>query len=169
MIELQEQVEAMRGRGDLVTRTFDRILFASSSGGTHAGLVVGARLTGFHGEVLGLSVDTDLETLRNTVARIATGTAQLLGQSDAYNPADISANTDYVGAGYGVMGAREREAIALFAQTAGILLDPVYTGRAAAGMMDLIGRGVITKSETILFWHTGGTPALWAYADEMSN
>ena len=168
MVELKEQIDAMRGQGESETRPyFDRIIFASSSGGTQAGLVVGAGMTGFRGEVSGISVDEDLETLRSTVARIATETATLLGQPRAYSPQDISANTDYLGAGYAIMGKPEREAIELFAQTEGILVDPVYTGRAAAGMTDLIRRGVIGKQETILFWHTGGTPALWAYAGQL--
>ncbi len=159
MVELKAQTDAIR-------LNFDRIFLASSSGGTHAGLVVGAGLTGFRGEVLGISVDENLETLRNTVARLATETAALLGQPRTYTRPDISANTDYLGAGYAVMGKPEREASELFAQTDGVLLDPVYTGRAAAGMIDLIRRGLIRKNETILFWHTGGTPALWAYADQ---
>ena len=168
MVELKEQVDARWGKGEFETRPyFDRIIFASSSGGTQAGLVVGAGMTGFRGEVLGISVDEDLETLRSTVARIATGTATLLGHPRTYSPRDISANTDYLGAGYAIMGKPEREAIELFAQTEGMLVDPVYTGRAAAGMIYLIRRGVIRKEETILFWHTGGTPALWAYTDQL--
>jgi D-cysteine desulfhydrase family pyridoxal phosphate-dependent enzyme len=161
MMELKAQTDALK-------LSFDRILFASSSGGTHAGLIVGAGMTGFRGEVLGVSVDEDLETLRATVAPIATETAKLLGAPRAYSPQDVSANTDYLGAGYAIMGRPEREAIELFARTEGILVDPVYTGRAAAGMIDLIRRGVIRKDETILFWHTGGVPALWAYAEQLA-
>jgi len=67
------------------------------------------------------------------------------------------------------MGEPEREAIELFAQTEGVLVDPVYTGRAAAGMIDLIRRGVIRIGETILFWHTGGTPALYAYEEQLTE
>jgi D-cysteine desulfhydrase family pyridoxal phosphate-dependent enzyme len=161
MVELNEQMDARWGKGGSETYPyFDRIIFASSSGGTQAGLVVGAGMTGFRGEVLGISVDEDLETLRSIVARIATDTATLLGQPRAYSPQAISANTDYLGAGYAIMGKPEREAIELFAQTEGILVDPVYTGRAAAGMIDLIRRRVIRKEETI-------TPALWAYADQL--
>ena len=65
------------------------------------------------------------------------------------------------------MGGLEREAIDLFARVEGILLDPVYTARAAGAMIDLIRRGVIGKDETILFWHTGGVPALWACAKQL--
>ena len=67
------------------------------------------------------------------------------------------------------MGAVEKEAIELFARYEGILLDPVYTGRAAAGLIDLIRRGVLGKDETVLFWHTGGIPALWAYMGELTT
>jgi len=146
---------------------FDRIIFASSSGGTHAGLIAGARLTGYQGEVLGVSIDEPLEDLRRLVAPMAGGALELLGSSATVGAEDVRATADYLGAGYGIMGPPELEAIRLFARLEGILLDPVYTGRAAAGMIDLIRRGTIGKDETILFWHTGGTPALWAYADEL--
>jgi L-cysteate sulfo-lyase len=66
------------------------------------------------------------------------------------------------------MGPPEREAIELFARYEGIMVDPVYTGRAAAGLIGLIRRGVIGKDETVLFWHTGGLPALWAYMDQLA-
>jgi D-cysteine desulfhydrase family pyridoxal phosphate-dependent enzyme len=144
--------------------SFDRIVFASSSGGTHAGLAAGAFAAQYPGEILGISVDEELETLQKMVAPIATGAASLLGTPHDFLPEDIHANADYLGQGYAVMGAPEREAIELFARLEGILLDPVYTGRAAAGLIDLIRRGVIRKDESILFWHTGGVPAIYAYA-----
>jgi 1-aminocyclopropane-1-carboxylate deaminase/D-cysteine desulfhydrase-like pyridoxal-dependent ACC family enzyme len=78
-------------------------------------------------------------------------------------------NDDYLGRGYGVMDQPEREAIRLFARFEGLLLDPVYTGRAAAGMIDLIRHGFFSPSDSVLFWHTGGTPALFAdtYRDDL--
>ncbi len=147
---------------------FDRIVFASSSGGTHAGLAVGAVRTGYRGQILGISVDEELVSLQQMVAEIATGICHLLDEPKHFEPAEIYANADFLGAGYAVMGAPEREAIDLFARSEGILVDPVYTGRAAAGMIGLIRRGVIWKDETILFWHTGGIPALWAYMKQLS-
>jgi L-cysteate sulfo-lyase len=129
--------------------------------------VAGASLHGFRGEVLGISIDEAREALQATVARLAGETAALLGEAQTYAPESISVNADYLGEGYGVMGPGEREAIRLFARSDGILLDPVYTGRAAAGLLDLIRRGAIRREETVLFWHTGGTPALFAYADEL--
>jgi D-cysteine desulfhydrase len=149
------------------TIKFDRILFASSSGGTHAGLAAGAYATQYPGEVLGISVDEELESLQSMVAEIATGTSRLLGYPHDFSLNEIHARADYLGEGYGVLGPPERAAIELFARSEGILLDPVYTGRAAAGMIDLIRRSEIGKDETILFWHTGGTPALYAYANDL--
>jgi len=160
MFELQAQVSTLGLR-------FDRLVFASSTGGTQAGLTVGARLTNFTGEVLGISVDEEQATLQARVAEIATTTSDLLNAPHAYAPSAITVNADYLGGGYSIMGAPEREAIELFARYEGLLVDPVYTGRAAAGLIDLIRRGVIDRDETILFWHTGGTPALWAYAAEL--
>ena len=71
-------------------------------------------------------------------------------------------NDDYLGGGYGIMGEPEVEALKMFARSEGILLDPVYTGRAAAGLIDLIRRGLFTADQKVLFWHTGGSPAIFA-------
>jgi 1-aminocyclopropane-1-carboxylate deaminase/D-cysteine desulfhydrase-like pyridoxal-dependent ACC family enzyme len=75
---------------------------------------------------------------------------------------EIVVNDDFLGKGYGVLGEPEKEAIRLFATFEGLLLDPVYTGRAAAGMIRLIREGYFRNDQTILFWHTGGVPALFA-------
>lgn len=161
---MEEMVEQARQ----MNVTFDRVVFASSSGGTQAGLVVGAQATGYAGQVLGISVDVKREELQAMVATLATGTAAHLKLDLRFAPGDIPVNADYIGAGYGVLGAPEREAIRMAAEVEGLLLDPVYTGRAFAGMVDLIRKGEIRRGETVLFWHTGGTPALFAYAAEFS-
>ena len=145
----------------------DRILFASSSGGTQAGLVVGAALHGFPGEVLGISVDKTSDALCMCVAHLAKETFDLLGQPIDVSSSEIHVNDQYLGGGYGVMGEVEKSGIDAFARSEGLLLDPVYTGRAAGAMIDLIHKGKIGKDESILFWHTGGTPALFAYADRL--
>ncbi len=140
----------------------DWIVFASSSGGTQAGLVVGARLFGFEGEILGISVDQPEQELKARVAQLATETADFLGEKLHFSADEILVNDDYLGKGYGVFGAPEREAIQLFARKDGLLLDPVYTGRAAAGLIDLARKGFFASGSPVLFWHTGGTPALFA-------
>jgi D-cysteine desulfhydrase family pyridoxal phosphate-dependent enzyme len=140
----------------------DWIVFPSSSGGTQAGLALGARLFGYSGRVLGISVDEKVDVLQQRVARLATQTSDLLDEKMAFADEDILVNADYLGGGYGVMGSGEREAIDLFARQEGLLLDPVYTGRAAAAMIDLVRKGYFRPGDTVLFWHTGGTTALFA-------
>ena len=140
----------------------DWIVFASSSGGTQSGLVLGAQMFNYRGKVLGISVDEPADVLKARVAKLATETADLLGGDLEFEAEEILVNADFLGGGYGVMGEPEKEAINLFAQKEGLLLDPVYTGRAAAGMLDLIRRRFFKHDETVLFWHTGGAPALFA-------
>ncbi len=140
----------------------DWIVFPSSSGGTQAGLALGARIFEYPTKILGISVDEQQEILQQRVCDLANQTADLLGDRVKLKAEEIRVNADYLGGGYGVMGEPEKEAIRLFARLEGILLDPVYTGRAAAGMIDLIRKGIFTSRETILFWHTGGAPALFA-------
>jgi 1-aminocyclopropane-1-carboxylate deaminase/D-cysteine desulfhydrase-like pyridoxal-dependent ACC family enzyme len=145
----------------------DWLVVASSSGGTQAGLALGAKKAGWNGHVLGISIDEGEHDLKETVAFLANEAADRIGLKNRVDPDDIMVNADYLGAGYGILGEAEKEAIRLFAQTEGLLLDPVYTGRAAAGMIDLIRTGFMKPGETVLFWHTGGQPALFAdkYAD----
>ena len=147
----------------------DWMIVPSSSAGTQAGLVLGARLTGYKGKVLGISIDEEESELKLRVAEISNQAADVMGEDVRLTPTEILVNADYLGAGYGIMGAPEQEAIHLFAQLEGLLLDPVYTGRAAAGMIDLIRGGFFKPGEQVLFWHTGGTPALFAnvYAKDL--
>jgi D-cysteine desulfhydrase family pyridoxal phosphate-dependent enzyme len=140
----------------------DWIVFGTSSGGTHAGLVLGQQVFGFKGKVLGISIDEPVDQLKVNISALASHASEKLGERIEFAGNDVLANDDYCQAGYGVFGAGEREAIKLFASNEGLLLDPVYTGRAAAGMLDLIRKGFFKKDETILFWHTGGQPALFA-------
>jgi D-cysteine desulfhydrase len=145
----------------------DFILFASSSGGTQAGIVLGAEVYGFRGHILGISVDHPAEALQTQAAALATATATHLGLGTVSLAHRVTVNDDYVGEGYAMIGEAEREAIRLVAQQEGILLDPVYTGRAMAGLIDLIRWGAFTRGQKVLFWHTGGTAALPAFADRL--
>lgn len=142
---------------------FDHVVLASSSGGTQAGLAVGARALGYEGRILGISVDQQADALRRTLADLATATADRLGLGFTFAPADLAVNDDYLGGGYGVVGDLEREAILTLARAEGVLLDPVYTGRAFGGLLDLIHRGAFRPGERVLFWHTGGTAGVFAY------
>ena len=147
----------------------DWIVFATSSGGTHAGLLLGQRLFGYKGKLLGISVDESEDWLKNEVSKLASTTSEKFGERIEFVPDEILANASYCSPGYGALTEREREAIHLFAKWEGLLLDPVYTARAAAGMIDLIRSGFFKKEETVLFLHTGGQPALFAnkYANKL--
>ena len=145
--------------------TFDHIVFASSSGGTQAGLVVGGHALGYCGRILGISVDVVARGLQSQVAALATATAEHLGLERVFAAEEILVDDGYLGGGYGVVGDLEREALCTMARAEGILLDPVYTGRAFGGLLDLIRRGVFRPDERVLFWHTGGTAGLFGCAE----
>jgi D-cysteine desulfhydrase len=140
----------------------DWIVFGTSSGGTHAGLVLGQRVFGFKGKVLGVSIDESEDWLKSHVSKLASDASEKLGERINFTPGDVLATDAYCQAGYGVLTDAEREAVKLLAKYEGLLIDPVYTGRAAAGMIDLIRKGFFKRDETVLFWHTGGQPALFA-------
>ena len=145
----------------------DWMVFGTSSGGTHAGLVLGQRVFGFKGKVLGISIDESEDWLKPRVSQLASDASEKFGERIEFTREAVLANEDYCRAGYGVLTDAEREAVRLFAKYEGLLLDPVYTGRAAAGMIDLIRKGFFKQDEAILFWHTGGQPAL--FADKYAN
>jgi len=113
-------------------------------------------------KVLGISVDEPQVCLRETVARITKDLMDLVDEEIDIDPGQIQINASYTGEGYGIMNDRDRKAIRIFAEKEGILLDPVYTGRAGGGLLDLIHQGFFAKDQKILFWHTGGTPGLFA-------
>lgn len=146
---------------------FDRVVFATSSGGTQAGLIVGAGACGYRGQVLGISVDKTSRHLGEMVAALLAPTATRLGLDPDSIAGDVQIDDGHLGGGYGVVTGAEREAVRLVARREGILLDPVYTGKAMAGLLDLVRRGEIGASEKVLFWHTGGLPALFAYAGDL--
>jgi len=158
---MEELMNQMRGSPQDFG-SLDWIVFGTSSGGTHAGLVLGQRVFGYKGKVLGISIDEPAAWLQKNVSALASSASEKLRERIEFDPAGVLANDDYCRAGYGVLTDAEREAVGVFAKTEGLLLDPVYTGRAAAGMIDLIRKGFFEKDETILFWHTGGGPALFA-------
>jgi D-cysteine desulfhydrase family pyridoxal phosphate-dependent enzyme len=140
----------------------DWIVFGTSSGGTHAGLVLGQRVFGYQGNVLGISIDEPEDWLKTRVSSLASDASEKIGERIDFTRDDVLANEEYCKTGYGVLTDAERESVKLLAKLEGLLLDPVYTGRAAAGMIDLIRKGFFKREETVLFWHTGGGPALFA-------
>jgi len=141
----------------------DHIIHATGSTGTQAGLVTGLKALNTQIPVYGISVRAEKETQEKNVLKLAEGTADLIGCHGIVSAADIVANSDYVGDGYGIPTDAGIEAIEMFAKLEGILLDPVYSSKGAAGMIDLIRQGQYKKGERIVFLHTGGSASLFGY------
>lgn len=141
----------------------DQIVHATGSAGTQAGLICGLQAMNAGIALLGIGVRAPRDRQEEAVFKLATATAQKLGCPDIVARADVVANCDYVGQGYGIPTAGGLEAIAMFAELEGILLDPVYSAKGAAGMIDLIRKGYFDKDARIVFVHTGGAAALFGY------
>ena len=161
--EISLQLEEM---GERVSH----VVFASSSGGTQAGLAVGKALCGETFDLVGIQIDKgEARELPydQHLANLAGETARRLGKDREFTASEFNLREDFLGEGYGIVGNGERRAIELVAGQEGILLDPVYTGRAMAGLIHMIEQGEFGKDDTVLFWHTGGAPALFSYADKL--
>ncbi len=143
----------------------DHIVHATGSAGTQAGLIVGLKAINANIPLLGVGVRAPKEKQEDNVYKLAVATAEKIGCPGVVSREDVIANTDYVGDGYGVPTAAGIEAIELFARLEGILLDPVYSGKGAAGLIDLIRKGHFRKDERLVFIHTGGAAALFGYTD----
>ncbi|MCS4301029.1 D-cysteine desulfhydrase family protein [Chryseobacterium sp. BIGb0232] len=152
--------------------TIDYIFFASSSGGMQAGLTAGKALYDLNAELIPISIDKD-ETNGVSLEEVVFGIVQELTSklniSKKTESSEIVLNRDYDSAGYGVLTANERYAIDELAKNEGILLDPVYTGRAFYGMLDFLKNKKLPAQSNVLFWHTGGLPAVFTFARELSN
>lgn len=143
----------------------DRVVCASGSAGTQAGLVVGFWGNRSNIPVVGINVSRKREAQEELVWKLANSTASLLGIKEGVPREEIRCFDEYVGQGYSIPTPGMVEAVTLVARTEGILLDPVYTGKAMAGLVDLVRKGFFSKKENVLFVHTGGFPALFAYMD----
>ncbi|MDP9095566.1 MAG: pyridoxal-phosphate dependent enzyme, partial [Pseudomonadota bacterium] len=115
--------------------------------------------------LLGIGVRAPKAKQEENVFKLAVATAEKLGCPGVVAREDVVANTDYVGDGYGIPTAGGIEAIEMFARLEGILLDPVYTGKGASGLIDLIRKGMFDKQQRLVFVHTGGSAALFGYTN----
>jgi 1-aminocyclopropane-1-carboxylate deaminase len=142
---------------------FSTVVHATSSGSTQAGLVVGFAALGASRRVIGIDVNAAADNTRSTVLRIARNTAVLLGARQEISDEDVQVEASYAGESYGVPAPQTIETIQLVGQLEGILLDPVYEGKAMAGLIDMIRHQRFTSTDRILFLHLGGIPAVHAY------
>lgn len=145
------------------------VLHATGSAGTQAGLVVGMKASHCGIPLLGIGVNVDRETQEQRVYRLAVETAEYVGAAGVVARGDVVANCDYVGDGYGMPTEGMNEAVLLLARLEGLLFDPVYSGKALAGMIDLISQNHFGKTDNLLFIHTGGAAGLFAYRDRLKT
>ncbi len=165
MSELKQQMQTQE-------IDFDYIFFATSSGGTQAGMMIGREIFDIKAKLMPILIDktTDFEVpLQETIYDIITEYNKTGPIPVDIAPDRITVIDTYNKAGYGIVTEHERQAINLLAQTEGILVDPVYTGRAFYGMLDMVKKRSLPRNVKILFWHTGGTPALCAYSNDLKK
>ena len=148
---------------------FDQVVCASGSGGTHAGLVTGMVGINAGVPVTGISVRAKKEPQEAKLHALASEVAANLAVRGGVPREAFAVFDNYVGPGYSRPTEEMVEAVKLFARLEGILLDPVYTGKAAAGLIDLVRQGHFKQGERVLFLHTGGAPALYAYQDVLRD
>ena len=158
-------IELIAQANDMGLR-IDHVVHATGSAGTQAGLIAG--LAGIRSGVplLGIGVRAPRDKQEDNVFKLACATSELCGAAAAVRREDVVANSDYVGKGYGFSTPASLDAIQTLARLEGILLDPVYTGKAMAGMIDLIRKGMFKKGQNIVFIHTGGSAGLFGYVDD---
>jgi D-cysteine desulfhydrase family pyridoxal phosphate-dependent enzyme len=155
--ELVEQLEALQEQPA-------RLYYASGSRGTQAGLTLGAKWCRASYELYGVAVSGGESFKRERALRIANEASALAGLDVTVTPDDLHTDQGYIGEGYGIPTPECLEAIRLVAETEGILLDPVYTGKAMACLIDHVRTGDVDPSRSVVFLHTGGVPALFAHA-----
>lgn len=157
-IEIVEQAAAMGV-------SFDSIVMAAGSGATQAGLLVGAKVLSPRTRVIGISVSETREEMTAMVRPIVDRTEAMLGLDVHVEDEEIIVLEEYLAEGYGILNDAVVDAIRFVAGAEGILLDPVYTGKAMAGLLDLVEQGYFGAGEKVLFLHSGGTPALFPYRE----
>ena len=160
---------------EIMTQTFeqginiDYLVCASGSAGTHAGLVTGFYGCNMNVPVLGINVSRPKQDQEELVYDLVERTSRHIGLNLGIPRKAVTCFDEYVGPGYSLPTPGMAEAVRLVARTEGILLDPVYTGKTMAGLIDLVRKGFFKKDDTVLFVHTGGSPALYVYQDYLLN
>lgn len=147
----------------------DHLVTATGSAGTQAGLIAGLKAINAGIPLIGMGVRAPKGKQEENVFALARQTAEKLGCPDVVTRGDVVADSSYVGAGYGIPREDTLEAIRMFAQLEGILLDPVYSGKGAAGLIDYCRKGKFKKGERVVFLHTGGSAALFGYVSSFAQ
>ncbi len=144
----------------------DWIFITTGSCGTHAGILAGTKYFGVAIPVYGISVSRAKKECEQRIPMLVQKTADLLDHDMPIASSDVIVNEDYLGPGYAIITTEARDAIIQVARLEGIFLDPVYTGKTMAGLIDLVHRGEVKRGSTVVFWHTGGTPGIFGFPND---
>jgi D-cysteine desulfhydrase family pyridoxal phosphate-dependent enzyme len=164
-LAMEELVNQFNKIGEKV----DYVVCACGTGGTQAGLIFGAKLLDAKVKILGASVFASMTDASKTVVGLVNGSAELLGVDLSMTPDEVVVFDDYIKEGYGILNSEVTDAIKVVAETEGIFLDPVYTGKAMVMLIDLIKKDYIKKGDNVVFFHTGGLPALFLYRNKLGK
>ena len=162
-------MEELVNQFSVIGENFDYVVCACGTGGTQAGLILGAKLLDVTAKILGVNVFASKEDASRQIVQLVNGSAKLLDFDLSIVPEEVTVFDDYIKEGYGVLNNEVTEAIKLVAETEGIFLDPVYTGKAMVALMDLIKKGYFNEDDNVVFFHTGGLPALFLYRNELGK
>lgn len=169
LIGFVEAINELKIQLNGMNEKISHIVFASSSGGTHAGLVLGKYVYEQNFSLIGIEIDkAEYEGLiySDHLLKLTNASAKYLELNHTFTKNDFILRDEYLGGGYGVVGDLEKNAIKLLAETEGIIVDPVYTGRAFGALVDMIRHGEFKTNDTVMFWHTGGSPSIFSYSEK---
>ncbi|HSQ53380.1 MAG TPA: D-cysteine desulfhydrase family protein [Acidobacteriota bacterium] len=162
-LAMQELVNQFKKTGEKL----DAVVCACGTGGTQAGLIFGAKLLDVTAKIVGASVFASRVDASNTIVRLVNGAAELFDLDLSIASEDVTVFDEYIKEGYGILNKDVTKALKLVAETEGIFIDPVYTGKAMVMLMDQIKKGYFNKDDNIVFFHTGGLPALFLYRSKL--
>ena len=164
-LAMDELVKQFKDVGEEI----DYVVCACGTGGTQSGLLFGTKLLGVEAEILGASVFACKNDATNTIAKLVNGAAELYDVDFSVAPEEVTVFDEYIKEGYGILNQSVTDAMKLVAETEGIFIDPVYTGKAMVMLLDLVKKGCFKKDDNVVFFHTGGLPEIFLYRDELTK
>jgi D-cysteine desulfhydrase family pyridoxal phosphate-dependent enzyme len=162
-------MEELVNQSNQIGEKLDYVVCACGTGGTQAGLIFGAKLLDAKAKIVGASVFASKTDAIQTIVQLVNGAAELFDVDLSLVPKEVAVFDDYIKDGYGVLNREVTETIKLVAETEGIFLDPVYTGKAMVALIDLVKKGYFTEDDNVVFFHTGGLPAIFRYRNQLGK
>jgi D-cysteine desulfhydrase family pyridoxal phosphate-dependent enzyme len=152
-----------------IGKKLDYVVCACGTGGTQAGLILGAKLLDVETKILGASVFADKADATQSITKLVNGAAELFDVDLSIVSEEVVVFDEYIKEGYGILNTEVTEALKLVAKTEGTFLDPVYTGKAMVMLIDLVKKGYFTEDENVVFFHTGGLPAIFLRRNQLGK